>query len=684
VAKYRVGIDIGGTFTDFTVVEAQTGAVRILKTPSNATTPEQAIFDGLAALARDHAIHPDEIEYFIHGTTLAVNTIIQRRGLATGLLVTAGFRDILNIGRHRIPDVFNFFTDVPAPLATRAHTYEIGERALSDGRIHRQVDEAAVRAAARHMQAAGVEATAICFLHSYRNGTNEARARNILLDETPGLHVSLSSEIWPQMREYERALAAVMNAYVGRRMERYFHDLEAGLRRRGMTARVLSTKSNGGIMPAAEAGARPVETLLSGPASGVIGAAFLGAACGQDRLITFDMGGTSADVAVIEGAPMYSTESQVGDFPVILPAVDVTSIGAGGGSIAWTEAGGTLKVGPESAGARPGPACYGLGGTHATVTDAYVCLGIIDPDKFLGGTVKLHPDLARDAIAHLGEQLGLGVTETAEAVLRVATSQMYAALVPLLARKGVDYEDYALLAFGGGGPCHAFLLAANVGIRRVLVPLHPGTLCAAGSLAADVRKDLVQTIHCQLADPAPVLARMAQAVTALAAKGEAWLDSLGLDLLARRQEWTAEMRYIGQSFELAVVIDAATLADATGKALRDKFHTLYRQVYGHADEHAGLEILDIRATVIGVNPKPRLALLPSDMPPEPPVRRRAIYHEGQTLGAQVFDRATLSPGFTFDGPAIIEQYDTTVFVTPGFHVHVDPHGNLIGDATRAI
>ncbi len=682
MSRFRIGVDIGGTFTDFFFIDDETGAVTILKTPSNPTVPEQSVFDGFETIFSEHDIKPGEIAYFIHGTTLAVNTIIQRSGLHTGMLVTEGFRDILNIGRHRIPDVFNFFTDVPAPLVKRADTFEIPERSLADGTVFRPVDEAAIRDAAAAMSARGITAAAICFLHSYRNGENERRARDVLREAMPDLHVSLSSEVWPQMREYERALAAVMNAYVGRRMHRYFHDLEAGVRAKGITAGVLSTKSNGGVMPAVEAGAMPVETLLSGPASGVIGAAFVGAAAGYDRLITFDMGGTSADVAVVEATPRYSTESQVGDFPIILPAVDVTSIGAGGGSIAWAEEGGVLKVGPESAGARPGPACYALGGDRATVTDAYVHLGIIDPKRFLGGTAKLRPELAEAALARLGETLGLTAIETAESVLRVATSQMYSALVPLLARKGVDYEDYTLLAFGGGGPCHAFMVARDVGIKRVMVPLHPGALCAAGSLAADVRKDLVQTIHRRLNAPAEVMAEIRAAVDRLSAEGNAWLDFLGLKLEGRREEWHAELRYVGQSFELHVEIDAGTLDDLSGARLRSRFHELYGQIYGHADVEAELEILDIRASVIGINPKPRLPrFTASGAPPEP--EERDLYFDGKTWKAKVFTRQDLPVDFVFDGPAIVEQYDTTVFLTPGFRARVDGAGNLIGEMIDA-
>jgi N-methylhydantoinase A len=686
MTTYRLGIDIGGTFTDFCLLDEKIGGITVLKIPSTPANPEEAVFNGLKQLIREHAVDPSNIEYFIHGTTLAVNTIIQRRGVRTALLVTKGFRDVLNIGRHRIPDVFNFHTDVPAPLVPRSQVYEIPERCLGDGTILRPVDEAAVCNAVRTIIASGVEAVAICFLHSYRNGSNEEHARAIVEREAPDLYISVSSDIWPQMREYERTMVAVMNAYIGQPMRHYFRVLDTGVRSLGVTVPVLSTKSNGGVMPASEAGARPVETLLSGPAAGVIGAAFLGTASGFDRLITFDMGGTSADVAVIEGVPLYSTESQVGDFPVIMPAVDVTSIGAGGGSIAWTDSGRVLKVGPESAGATPGPACYGLGGQAATVTDAYVKLGIINPERFLGGRVPLDPDLAEAAIERLGSELGLDSRAAAEAVLRVATSQMYSALIPLLARKGISYEDYTLLAFGGGGPCHAFMLAHDVGIGRVLVPLHPGILCAAGSLAANVRKDLVHTIHRRLGHGEATIATIEQALKQLSSEGEAWLGDLGLTFLERTLEWSTEMRYVGQSFELTVPIDAADLADRTGQALRARFHRIYEQVYGYVDEIAELEVLDVHVTAIGVNPRPRLARLPKKKgpQPEPSVHRREIYLEGRSWPADVYQRAELPVDYVFSGPAIVEQYDTTVFVTPGFRVRVDDYGNLIGEADHAI
>jgi N-methylhydantoinase A len=685
MTSYRLGIDIGGTFTDFALLEEETGRIEVLKTPTNPERPEQSVFDGVARLYGDHNVRPDELKYFIHGTTLAVNTIIQRSGAKTALLITQGFRDILNIGRHRIPDVFNFFTEMPVPLVPRAHVFEIPERCTAAGSIIRSIDESAVRDAAMAIHAAGIDAIAVCFLHSYCNPANELRAREILEEIHSASYISLSSDIWAQMREYERALVAVMNAHIGRKMKTYFTNLQKGVRDLGIRAGVLSTKSNGGVMYAHEAGERPVETLLSGPAAGVIGASFIGRATGLEKLITFDMGGTSADIAIIDGEPRYSTENQVGDFPVIMPAIDVTSIGAGGGSIAWTDSNGVLKVGPMSAGADPGPACYGLGGENPTVTDAYVCLGVIDPHRFLGGTVDIQPALAEQAMARIGQVIGLDVREAAESILRVATSQMYAVLVPLLARKGISYEDFTLLCFGGAGPTHGFLLAHEIGIRRVLVPLHPGVLCAAGSLAADLRRDFVRTIHTALVDGTTdaTVARLAEGFAVLTDEGQRWLDSHALGFVSTRVEWTADMRYLGQSFELTVAVTEDAVTDGSGQALRDLFHREYEKVYGYVDEAADLEVLDIRATAVGVTPKPKLEQVKSRQDfgkATVPAGEREIFIFGKTWKAAVLDRFSLPPDTKFEGPAIVEQYDTTVLVPPGFTVTVDRFGNLVGEA----
>lgn len=683
--SHRLGVDIGGTFTDFALLDEQTGEITALKYPSNRGRPAASVLAGWDRILKEQSVDPAQLGYFTHGTTLAVNTILQRNGAKTALMVTRGLRDVLAIGRHRLPDIFNFFTELPIPLVPRSRVIEIDERCMADGTILQTVDLDQVRDATKSLVADGVEAIAVGFLHSYRNPAHEQAVREVILDVAPKMFVSLSGQVWPQMREFERILIAVMNAYVGGKMEEYFHDLEEGLIQYGLRAPVLSTKSNGGIMTAKEAGRLPVETLMSGPAAGAIGAAFVARAAGFPRVITLDMGGTSTDVSIIDGEPRYSTENQIGDFPVIMPAVDVTSIGAGGGSIAWIDNHGVLKVGPQSAGANPGPACYGLGGTQPTLTDAYVCLGIIEAGEFGGGTVTIDPDLARSAVGRLATKLGTSVNETAEGILRIATSHIYSTLIPLLSRKGISYEDFAMLPFGGAGPTHGFLAAREIGIRRVLVPGHPGVLCATGALVADARRDFVRSVHRGLrsSEVASVVEQMGEIHADLIREGNEWLSSQRLRYTSTKAVAIADMRYVGQSFEIAVPIDDAVVRDSSGNMLRTAFYEEYRKVYGYTDETAELEVRDIRVSAIGVTPKPVLRKRSAAQTgKKPKIRHKEIFHDGKTRKAAFVDRSELEAGFSLPGPAVIQQYDTTTFVPEGFRVFVDDFGTLIGEATN--
>ena len=490
--RYRLGVDIGGTFTDVLVFNDVSGALTSLKVPSNRQDPAQAIVTGLEALRDRHGVDPGMIGYFSHGTTLGVNTLLERDGAEVGLLVTKGFRDILELRRLRLPQANNLYAPRPRALAPRRRVAEINERLGYDGSVIVPVAREDVVAKARALLDGGADNIAICFLHSYRNGDHESQAKQWILEEFPGAYVIASAELWPQQREYERALVGVINGYIGARMRRYFETLKERAENSGVVTRIFSTKSNGGVMSIEAAGERPVETLLSGPASGVMGAAFIGQLIGDTRLLTLDMGGTSVDMALINGEVPYSNENTVGDFTVVLPAVDVSAIGAGGGSIAWLDAEGVLKVGPRSAGANPGPACYGRGGTEPTVTDAYAVLGIMT--SILGGEMKLQFDKARAALATIGTRLGLTVEQAADAVLQVATANIYAEAVPQLARRGVDAKEFSLLCYGAAGPTHSFMLARELNLRRVIVPPMPGLLCALGCLVADLRADFVRSL----------------------------------------------------------------------------------------------------------------------------------------------------------------------------------------------
>jgi N-methylhydantoinase A len=688
-SHYRIGIDIGGTFADFSLMDERDGTIRIAKVPSTPSHPEESVINGIRHLQEHHGIDPTKIVYFVHGTTIGVNTLIQRNGAKTGLLVTKGFRDILNLGRSRLPDIYDLLAEKPAPLVRRRHVREINERMFANGQVLRPVNADEIRGAARSLVADGVEAITISFLHSYRNDANEKEAKRIVQEACPGIFVSLSSEIWPQIREYERTLISVVNAFVGKKMARYFESLETNVAAAGIRSAILSTKSNGGIMTAGSARSRPVETLSSGPASGVIGAHFIARAAGFHQVIGIDMGGTSTEVAVIDNEVRYSTDSRVGEFEISTPAVDVSSIGAGGGSIAWTDPAGVLKVGPDSAGASPGPACYDRGGVNPTITDAYVTVGIIDPTTFLGGELVLRPELAHKAIDDLARMLNLDRLATAEAIIRVATSNMYSELVPLMARKGVDVSEFALLPYGGAGPTHGLLLAKEVGIPQVVIPHSPGTLCALGALVADVKSDFITTLH-QVLDPSSaksVLESMLYAYRELEQRASAWLSDEKIDVTKRFTLRSADMRYLGQSFEVAVDLTGIDPTPETLKQIRTKFDAAYSAIYGHVDETSALEVINLRTTAIGITRKPELARISTSelsggAAKAAPNSRRMIFSEGKKVEAAVYKRNALSWGHEFAGPAIVEQYDTTVFVPDGFDCRVDAYGTILCKLAR--
>lgn len=645
------------------------------KTPSTPADPAQAILAGIQQISDLYGVDTESIQYFVHGTTLGVNTLIQRTGSVTGLLVTKGFRDVLEIGRLRLPDPTNYFVEKTPPLAPRRLVREINERVRASGEELVSLDLSEVHQAVEELVAAGVQAIGVSFMHSYKNASHEREAVQYIKATFPGIYVCGSTEIWPQQREYERTLVTVINAFIGHRMNEYFTNLSGHVESLGMPASVLTTKSNGGIMTGESAKEAPVETLLSGPASGVVGALYIGSVSGNDRLIAFDMGGTSSDVAVIDGDVMYSTESSVADLPIVMPAVDVSSIGAGGGSIAWVDPLGILKVGPRSAGADPGPACYGRGGTEPSVTDAYVQVGIIRPESFLGGRLTLSAELAEEALARVGERLGLGVMETAAGVLDVATANMHAQLMPLMARRGIDPRDFAMLAYGGAGPTHALLLARELGIKKVIVPPSPGTLCALGCLVADLKRDSIKTIYAAADDLST--ADCEEEFAELEADARIWLAAQHAPTQGTVVMRSADIRYKGQSFDMTVGLPAAFGQSDDMDVVRKPFHEAYERVYGFADEDAPVEIINLRVTIVGVTPKPQFGALATSSEPGAPRGQRQVFDSGDFVTATIFGREDLAPGQDFAGPAIIEAPDTTVYVPSGYTVSVDGWRNLI-------
>ncbi len=677
-SSYRLGIDIGGTFTDLHAMDEATGALYALKTPSTKQDPSDAVAHGIDELKRRFGIEPGEIAYFSHGTTLAVNTLLERNGAKGGVLMTKGFTDTLELRRLRLSKANDFFVPKPVSLVPRRRVKPIDERMRADGQVVTAIRRDDVEEQVASLMTDGVETLAICFLHAHKNAAHEMLAKEWIAESFPDLYVCTSSDIWPQQREYERSLISVINAYVGDRMKTYFTTLAARASDLGMTCRIFSTKSNGGVMGVGSAADRPVETLLSGPASGVIGAAYIGRLIGDTSLVTIDMGGTSVDVSIVQDEIRYATENTIGDYPVIMPAVDVSAIGAGGGSIAWTDAEGVLKVGPESAGADPGPACYGRGGMRPAVTDAYLTAGIIAPDKFLGGEMTLDVDAAHGAIEGIGAQLGLGRREAADAILQVTTSNIYAELLPQIARRGVDASNFSLMAYGAAGPTHTFMLARELNMRRVIVPPSPGILCALGCLVADMRADFVQSIWHEADDTTDQDIRDIYA--GLEERARAWLDEQAVDLKEVYLLRSVDACFAGQSYEVNVPFPDVDGSDLTVADVVGWFHDRYTKVYGYSDTDSPTRFLEARLQIVGVTPKPEVRLVAGleDVDDEPS-GTRMIFENGREMVAQIWQRGALREGRTYEGPMVVEQYDTTIYIPDGFRVTVDAWANLIGE-----
>jgi N-methylhydantoinase A len=673
---YRLGIDIGGTFTDFSLLDQSTGRLIGYKSPTIPADLAEGVAVGLREVARGEGIDLSEIEYFVHGTTIGLNTVIQRSGADLALLVTAGFRDILEIQRLRLADPVNFNATRPAPLIPRWRVFEIQERLLTDGSVDTPLDRESVERALRAAVAEGVDGVAVCLVNAYRNPAHEQAIRAIAAEVVPDLYVTCSHEVWPQIREYERAIVAILNAYIRPKLATYLDGLADRLREIGLRVEPYITKSNGGVMTARGARDATVETLLSGPASGVVGAIYAAKLSGYLDLLTLDMGGTSADIAIIrDGEAIYSRDEHVGDFPVIMPAVGVSSIGAGGGSVAWIDRSGLLKVGPRSAGADPGPACYGRGATEPALSDAFLVCGFLNPDNFVGGRIKLDDRLARAAIGPIAEQLGLSVDAAAEAIVEVSTANMYAEFSQVMARHGLDPRDFTLVAFGGAGPIEACFLAAEFHIPRVLVPLAPGTLCALGALSADVKNDYVKTVNLKLSRTS--VDELRQHFAELRRRAEDWLATEGPSVLDRQIFHSADLRYEHQSYEIELPIDRSWLDAADTRPIVEAFYRLHEQLYAHADPTGQVELISVHVKVVGTTPKPTARPLPAGAGAATPSAHREIHYRGGRYRAAIYRRSHLLAEQTLDGPAVVEQDDATVLIPDGFVGHVDGYGNLL-------
>ncbi|ARP79119.1 hydantoinase/oxoprolinase family protein [Bordetella genomosp. 6] len=672
---YRVGVDIGGSFTDFAVFDEDSGEIKSLKVFSRPDQPGEEVIAGVRMLGERYGIQPAQITYFTHGTTVGINTVIQRKGLKLALFTTENFSDVLELARLKTPDMYHLLSRRPAPLVKRSMVFGIAERMGPDGTVRAPLDEASVERAVRQALDAGAEGIVVSLLHAYRNPAHELRVREIAEALAPGLPVSCSSETWPIIREYERTITAVIGGYVQPRVAHYLTSLQQALKNAGVQPEPRLTKSNGGVMTAEQGKRDCVQMILSGTAAGVIGASHVAATAGLPRCLSLDIGGTSADIAVIvDGKPQYGVGELIGDFQIYIPSVSVSSVGEGGGSIAWVDPLGVLKVGPESAGSHPGPACYRRGGTRATITDAFVCCGLVGHSELGYQAVTVDADASRQAVGELADRLGRGIEETAEAIIQIAVSGMYSEVSGLVSRYGIDPREYAVLAFGGAGPMLGCFLARELKVREIVVPPSPGTLSALGGLIADLKSDFLKTVYTDLS--ADRLAFVRDEFATLAERARQWLAQEQGHAEEAELVYSAEMRYRGQSYEIDTVLDPAHIEAGDVQAVGQAFHDMHRRLYGHADEQAPVQIVSLRVVIAGNNDKPsfpRHALRPGTPRTERKVR---VWLDGAWHEVPLYARTALAAGQQFAGPAIVTQDDCTTVIPADYACRVDEYANL--------
>src|SRR5882724_2710348 len=685
--RYRLGVDVGGTHTDLVLLDTSTGALMVEKVSSTPKNPALGVLNGVGKfIAR--GIAPADIAFFAHGTTITTNALLEMRGAKVGLLITKGYRAVQEVqNQARDGNLFDYFYAKPQPIAPQSLTKEVPERSDYLGNVLVPLDQEAVRMAARELKAAGVESIAVCYLFSFMNPAHEETTRRLIHEEFPGVHVSVSSEVLPRIREWARLSTTLLNAYLEPVLVHYIDHLNRGLDNASVgTQQRFLMQSNGGVMPfsAAIAGGRTVHTLFSGPAAGAQAAAYLAEDDARSDLVTLDMGGTSADIAFIEGGiPLETTEGEISRRQIDVPALDMTSISAGGGSIAWVDSGGFLNVGPQSAGADPGPSCYGRGGTRPTVTDADILCGYLNPDYFLGGAQTLDVSAARAALKqHVADPLKMDVLEAAAGIQRIVDMRMADEVRVFAAKRGVDLTAFTLLPFGGAGAVHAAAVAAELGMQRILVPPRPGAFSALGLLCTDVVHDYIRS---ELRPLDSVTAEHAEGIfQELEAKAREELTAEGMASAAARFLHELDLRYTGQGYELRTPLDGLftdRLTAASMAAARARFDERHAQIHGHAAKERPLEVVSYRLRLRVSVPKytPRGDALPaSPRPAADAVKgRREMSLNGAMTQATLYERDRLAIGVVVAGPAIVEQFDATTVIPPDWSGRVDGYRNLI-------
>jgi N-methylhydantoinase A len=673
--KLRIGVDVGGTFTDVTAFDEDQGALvairKYLSDPARPAAVMEAITRDLAAEFGNNSV-----SLILHGSTAALNTMLEGKGARTGLITTRGFRDVYEIGRQwRGDEVFNIFAPAPKMLLTRDRIHEVRERVDFSGHVIERLDEDDVAAATRRLMGDGVEAVAVCLLFAYANPVHERAAARVIRDVAPGLYVSLSHQVNPEWREYERTASTVANAYIGPPVSRYLRELEEQSRRRFPGSRTLMMKSDGGAASARMLAATPIETVMSGPVAGVMGGRFLGDLKGIDNVITFDTGGTSSDMAVLPRRPLFKSEFSVARHPLRTHTVDIDSVGAGGGSIASVDLG-VLKVGPRSAGADPGPACYGRGGVEPTLTDALVVLGHLSPTALLDGAMPISSAKAHDAVARIAQPLGLTAIEAAWGILTVLATNVTIAIRTITIERGYDPREFTLVPFGGMGPTIAGRIIAELGIGRILIPRDPGTFSAFGMLVTDVHQTRSFTRITRLDEATPAELEKIFAAMEQAAVAELAQENFPPERLTALR--SAGMRYRGQSYEVGVPV-AALKTDADTAALRARFHEAHRRRYGHMAEAEAVEVVNYQVTAVGQIAKPhflKTAAPDRTQLPRPENIRTAHFSATEPVPVPIYRRSALTPGTAIAGPAVIEEMTSTIVLYPGQRAEIDGYLNM--------
>ena len=695
---YRLGVDIGGTFTDIALIDEATGQIYTGKVSSTPQDPSGGFMEAVQRLLAKQQIAAQDVAYIVHGTTVATNAIIEGKVAPTGFITTEGFRDMLEIARQIRPTLYDLQFEKPRPLVPRHRCFGVPERLDASGAELTPLDEDALRQVAGKLRTEGVESIAVCFLHAYANPAHEQRAGEIIAEVFPEAVVSLSAEVAPEFREYLRASTTVINSCIRPVVARYLQRIEDRLAQAGIAAELLVMQSSGGVYTFAAARQKPVYMVESGPAAGVIAAAHLGQTRGYDQVISFDMGGTTAKAGLIQGgAPSVTKDYEVGTtaqsgvgatrgsgYPIRTPVIDLVEIGAGGGSIAWVDPGGILRVGPQSAGADPGPVCYGQGGTQPTVTDANLVLGRLNPNYFLGGEIALDPTAAQRAIEqHCAQPLGMDLVEAAHGIVEIANTAMVNALRLVSVQRGYDPRDFALVAFGGAGPAHANRLAALTDIPVAIIPQSPGTASALGLLVTDLKHDYATTLIQRLDQVVPQA--LEQTFRELEAQGRETLGREGMAEAAMDFRRQVDLRYVGQSHELTLPLTTEALGPAQLSQLLEQFHRTHDRAYGFSAPGEDVELVSVRLSAIGQIAKPALAPLAKATGEATAKGHRPVYFAESEgfVDCPVYDRYALGADAVVQGPAIVEEIDSTTVVHPRYQVRVDDVGQMVLTATEA-